>query len=201
MICFWFQARLITCVSCDDACHQYCLFPPILDRNLSRWVCGNCVHKQFDKVIGPTPPPKTNSRSSTPPGNVPILPPVLSPQVSPNRASPEQMDEEVIIEPVDPNIPDASDWSSEQVYQYFARLFPKEAEVFRQQVRFYFWPLKSNLLLPENLSIIHALFVQLILELFVSNLVKFLYSKKNLTCLFIVLFIFCRTLMGLRCCC
>lgn len=37
--------------------------------------------------------------------------------------------------PIDLNIPDAKNWTSEQVYQYFARLFPKEAEVFRQQVK------------------------------------------------------------------
>lgn len=43
------------------------------------------------------------------------------------------MDDDSPRDGIDPNIPDASDWTSEQVYQYFARLFPKEAEVFRQQ--------------------------------------------------------------------
>jgi len=73
------------------------------------------------------------SRSNSP-TNAPILPPVLSPQVSPARGSSEQMEEEGLKGPIDPNIPDARNWTSEQVYQYFARLFPKEAEVFRQQV-------------------------------------------------------------------
>lgn len=73
------------------------------------------------------------SRPDTP-SNPPVLPPVLSPQVSPARASSDQMEEDSPRDGIDPNIPDASDWTSEQVYQYFARLFPKEAEVFRQQV-------------------------------------------------------------------
>lgn len=60
-------------------------------------------------------------------------PPVLSPQVSPARIS-DQMEDDTPKDKIDPNIPDASDWTSEQVYQYFARLFPKEAEVFRNQV-------------------------------------------------------------------
>lgn len=73
------------------------------------------------------------SRPDTP-SNPPVLPPVLSPQVSPARGSSDQMEDDSPRDGIDPNIPDASDWTSEQVYQYFARLFPKEAEVFRQQV-------------------------------------------------------------------
>lgn len=61
------------------------------------------------------------------------MPAHLSPQVSPTRNGPENMDDENSGE-IDPNIPDASDWTTEQVYQYFARLFPKEAEIFRIQV-------------------------------------------------------------------
>lgn len=44
------------------------------------------------------------------------------------------MEDDISGDGIDPNIPDASDWTSEQVYQYFARLFPKEAEIFRHQV-------------------------------------------------------------------
>jgi len=59
----------------------------------------------------------------------------LSPQVSPTRGSSDQMEDDGPKGPIDLNIPDARNWTAEQVYQYFARLFPKEAEVFRQQVR------------------------------------------------------------------
>ena len=61
---------------------------------------------------------------------------VASPPVSPRRNSSEHIDDDrdSAKDIIDPNIPDVTDWSSEQVYQYFARLFPKDAEVFRQQV-------------------------------------------------------------------
>jgi hypothetical protein len=35
---------------------------------------------------------------------------------------------------IDPSIPDATNWSAEEVYQYFAQYFPKEANIFREQV-------------------------------------------------------------------
>jgi hypothetical protein len=34
---------------------------------------------------------------------------------------------------IDPSIPDATNWSAEEVYQYFAQYFPKEANIFREQ--------------------------------------------------------------------
>lgn len=46
---------------------------------------------------------------------------------------------------IDPSIPDATNWSAEEVYQYFAQYFPKEANIFREQVgcsegrRGWFW--------------------------------------------------------------
>lgn len=63
-----------------------------------------------------------------------ISPPVLNTQVSPSRNSSELIKDEIPREEIDPNIPDASDWTYEKVCQYFARLFPKEAEIFRTQV-------------------------------------------------------------------
>lgn len=64
---------------------------------------------------------------------LPSTPTVPSPRVSPSHNQSDNMDDETPAE-IDPNIPDASDWTTEQVYQYFARLFPKEAEIFRVQV-------------------------------------------------------------------
>ena len=57
------------------------------------------------------------------------------------------MDEDSARDAIDPNIPDASDWTSEQVYQYFARLFPKEAEIFRIQVNMSPYSFFSNILI------------------------------------------------------
>lgn len=124
----------MTCYICDEAYHYSCHVPRIPSaKSNSKWQCNDCSQKSYKiKVVQ-----SSNISVSRPetPSNAPALPPVLSPQVSPNRASPEQMEdgEPGTRDGIDPNIPDASDWTSEQVYQYFARLFPKEAEVFRVQ--------------------------------------------------------------------
>ncbi|KOX69979.1 Zinc finger protein ubi-d4 [Melipona quadrifasciata] len=124
---------LATCFTCDEAYHYYCHTPRIiLPKSNSKWQCNDCVQKQYKTNINQN----INLATSRPdtPSNPPVLPPVLSPQVSPARGSSDQMEDDSPRDGIDPNIPDASDWTSEQVYQYFARLFPKEAEVFRQQI-------------------------------------------------------------------
>ena len=77
----------------------------------------------------------------SPPSGVPqVMPPILSPQVSPPRSDSEEKSNEVAPQKdhaIDPNIPDATDWTTEQVYQYFYRLFPKEADTFRHHVRIF----------------------------------------------------------------
>ncbi|XP_026828959.1 polycomb protein Scm isoform X3 [Ooceraea biroi] len=129
---------LVTCFGCDEAYHYFCHASRVtISKSNSKWYCNECTQKQQCKTNdnGNQNGNSMNgvSRSNSP-TNAPILPPVLSPQVSPARASSEQMEEEGLRgQPIDPNIPDARNWTSEQVYQYFARLFPKEAEVFRQQ--------------------------------------------------------------------
>lgn len=123
---------LATCFTCDEAYHYYCHTPRIIiPKSNSKWQCNDCNQKQYKTSINQNISLVT-SRPDTP-SNPPVLPPVLSPQVSPARGSSDQMDDDSPRDGIDPNIPDASDWTSEQVYQYFARLFPKEAEVFRQQ--------------------------------------------------------------------
>ncbi|CAD6237058.1 GSCOCG00002118001-RA-CDS [Cotesia congregata] len=145
---------LLTCYTCDDAYHYSCHTPRVI-RSGSKWQCCECKPQPSKTVTTVVPTASTalttNStasttptasittpaaapRSETPP-QTPTLPPVLSPQVSPSRESLEAIEDETIPRDsvIDPNIPDASDWTSEQVYQYFARLFPKEAEVFRMQ--------------------------------------------------------------------
>lgn len=132
------QGPLATCFTCDDAYHYYCHTPRIIiPKSNSKWQCNDCVQKQYKTNINQNINLVT-SRPDTP-SNPPVLPPVLSPQVSPARVSSDQMEDDGPRDGIDPNIPDASNWSSEQVYQYFARLFPKEAEVFRQQVLFFYF--------------------------------------------------------------
>lgn len=128
-----FQGPLVTCFSCDEAYHYQCHIPHITaSKSNSKWCCNDCLQKQHKANINQN----SNLIASRPdsPSNTPVLPPVLSPQVSPARGSSDVMEDDVSKDGIDPNIPDATDWTCEQVYQYFARLFPKEAEVLRQQV-------------------------------------------------------------------
>lgn len=126
----------MTCFSCDDAYHYFCHTSRVtIPKSSSKWYCNECAQKQQCKVNDIQNANLVNGTSRPDsPSNAPILPPVLSPQVSPTRGSSDQMEDDGPKGPIDPNIPDARSWTSEQVYQYFARLFPKEAEVFRQQV-------------------------------------------------------------------
>lgn len=68
-------------------------------------------------------------------------PPLLSPQMHNGNHSPSNMSDSQSLkdldfeENFDPTIPDASNWTSNEVYQYFLRMFPEEAKVFKEQVR------------------------------------------------------------------
>lgn len=147
---------------CDDAYHHSCHTPKIPSKASTKWKCCHCSdkyhsdkpekassknkeHKELKEPLLTIIPPRPDT-----PTNPSNQPPVLSPQVSPSRSLIDQIDEDLVTrETIDPNIPDASDWTTEQVYQYFARLFgPKEAEVFRVQVRpksfLYFFHANNN---------------------------------------------------------
>lgn len=92
------------------------------------------------------PSPGPNSGRSTPfsLSHSPASPnpPALSPQPNCNgniQSSPEESkyappDDYETEEQFDPSIPDASNWTPEDVYNYFLPLFPNEAIVFKEQV-------------------------------------------------------------------
>ncbi|XP_077266308.1 L(3)mbt interactor in ovarian somatic cells isoform X1 [Temnothorax americanus] len=125
---------LVTCYSCDDAYHYFCHTSRVTIKSNSKWYCNECAQKQRCKTTDGQNANSVNGTSRPDsPSSTTVLPPVLSPQVSPTRGSSDQMEDDGPKGPIDLNIPDARCWTSEQVYQYFARLFPKEAEVFRQQ--------------------------------------------------------------------
>ncbi|XP_014479631.1 PREDICTED: polycomb protein Scm-like isoform X2 [Dinoponera quadriceps] len=138
------QEALVACRDCTVRAHPSCIYSPeeMLQKANSNWQCERCKSctvccetsdaKQYKANIVSQNANSINTSRPNTPSNTPVLPPVLSPQVSPARGS-DHMEDDAPRDKIDPNIPDASDWSSEQVYQYFARLFPKEAEVFRHQ--------------------------------------------------------------------
>lgn len=146
----------MTCFNCDDAYHYYCHTPRVTTPKAnSKWYCNDCLQKQYKtNVVSQNVNSINTSRPNTP-SNTPVLPPVLSPQVSPARGS-DQMEDDSPRDKIDPNIPDASDWTSEQVYQYFARLFPKEAEVFRHQVSVQLLvSIRANIMLKLKNELMH----------------------------------------------
>lgn len=157
------SGNLVSCINCNDAYHNSCHVPKIPSKSSTKWKCGHCSDKFNDKpektdkllknkeqkdtkdikdkeikdlkLMKELKEPLLSIITSRPdtPTNPSTLPPVLSPQVSPSRSLVDGIDL-LSRDTIDPNIPDASDWTSEQVYQYFARLFgPKEVEVFRNQ--------------------------------------------------------------------
>ena len=102
-----------------------------------------------------SPPHSMYSGNSTPVHSRSVTPlpspivPALSPQmqhvnrisnnVSPfsikSESSPSIKEELEIEENIDLSIPDATDWSYDDVYEYFLQYFPNEAKVFKEQVR------------------------------------------------------------------
>ncbi|XP_048512812.1 uncharacterized protein LOC105687175 isoform X2 [Athalia rosae] len=127
------QERLVACRDCTVRAHPSCIYSPeeLIHKLDSSWQCGRCKSCTVCSETSDASFSSIMSRPITPP-HPSILPPVLSPQVSPARGSMDHIEDDGPRDGIDPNIPDATDWTSEQVYQYFARLFPKEAEVFRQ---------------------------------------------------------------------
>lgn len=91
-------------------------------------------------------PSQSNSVSgrSTPSDSPPMSPspPVSSPQTKNRLETPDgdaqsdsnsTKDSEPEDPNIDPSIPDATHWTPDEVYQYFAQFFPEEAKVFKEQ--------------------------------------------------------------------
>ncbi|XP_017771811.1 PREDICTED: uncharacterized protein LOC108559155 isoform X5 [Nicrophorus vespilloides] len=97
--------------------------------------CRECSNKDVSR--GTTP---TNFQSAP----VSPTPPTLSPQTTQNgrrhtltdsdsKSETHSIKEEELEENIDPSIPDATNWSPEDVYEYFYQYFPDEAIVFKEQ--------------------------------------------------------------------
>lgn len=158
---------MVTCYVCSDTYHHLCHTPKVTGAK-SKWHCRDCNPKNSKQAAQPNSNSSWINNSSDSQSNIiHALPPVLSPQVSPNR---DPIDEDFPKDAIDPNIPDASDWTSEQVYQYFARLFPKEAEIFRSQVS------KSIQILIDSLKSNKLLFY------FSGNRWPFSFAFKTIRC-------------------
>ncbi|XP_058800720.1 uncharacterized protein LOC131669681 [Phymastichus coffea] len=127
---------LVTCYNCDDAYHISCHTPRI-PISKSKWYCSPCNQKHHFKSSSHNSSSNNNysnnNNTSEHKSNNTTTATIsrIITQVSPVRRSLEHPEEEE--EAIDPNIPDASDWSIEQVFQYFYRYFPHESKIFKTE--------------------------------------------------------------------
>lgn len=115
------QGVLTVCTICSDAYHALCHSPRIPERLKAwdQWECNNCLESR-PTVVGS---PAIINRSS------PTIDPFLKPHEI-DRSSAKAADET----PIDTKIPDISDWTSSDVYDYFMEHFPEAAPILKQQV-------------------------------------------------------------------
>lgn len=152
--------NLTICSVCADAYHATCHSPAIPEkfRSSTKWVCQNChmpeeleinkiqsnmtfhrktssVHDDFSSESLSEVPDYTPvvSRQSSPSLRQHSPVPLPNGHISPNGSeSPSNRDSDEDPN-IDPSIPDATHWTPDEVYQYFARFFPDEAKVFKEQ--------------------------------------------------------------------
>ncbi|GLH08220.1 Supporter of activation of yellow protein [Gryllus bimaculatus] len=106
--------QLVTCWGCGDGWHPTCHYPEILERaNGSKWYCFRCL---------PSKPKNVNGTSDSPaPDAIPISYPASASVTSCD--SDDQIDE---------CIPDASEWTVDEVSRYLANQgYPEEAAIFK----------------------------------------------------------------------
>ncbi|XP_056645491.1 uncharacterized protein LOC130450848 [Diorhabda sublineata] len=151
--------NLTVCSVCADGYHASCHQPRIIEkiRNGQKWLCINCQMPDELKInqiqanvnsfsrksnSDNNDISSSNSDDSSPSYNSSLspTPPRLSPQTG-GRDSPDadaQSDsqsnkEDDEDENIDTSIPDATHWSADEVYEYFAQYFPEEAKIFKEQ--------------------------------------------------------------------
>lgn len=125
-----FQGTLTVCSICSDAYHALCHTPRIPERHKAwdQWECNNCVESRPTVVGSPAIIPNSieyNKKSSPP------IDPFLNPHEL-DRATTKLTEEA----PIDPSIPDISDWNVDDVYEYFTEHFPEAAPILREQVNY-----------------------------------------------------------------
>ncbi len=132
--------QMLFCDACDLGYHMPCHRPPVRAKPTGKWVCYKCssnnkvpngvpYHYSLDgDLSGYMPAPLTTQAVA------PRLPlPQLHPAQPGGAAAPANWEEF----PVDPTVPDVTEWAPQQITAYFsAQGFPRHlAEVFQKEVR------------------------------------------------------------------
>lgn len=111
---------LVICWGCGDGWHPYCHSPEVIDKtNGTKWHCFRCVSGKLKNGV--------NGLSNTSPHASPM--PDASASSYPASASVTSCDSD---DQVDECIPDASEWTVDQVSSYFSgQGYPEEAAIFK----------------------------------------------------------------------
>ncbi|CAG9560563.1 unnamed protein product [Danaus chrysippus] len=117
---------LTVCSICSDSYHALCHTPRIPERLKAwdQWECNNCLESRPSAAASPGIPNNieyTGKDSSS-------IDPFLKPHEL-DRA-PTKLNNEV---PIDPKIPDISNWNVDDVYEYFKQHFPEAAPILKEQ--------------------------------------------------------------------
>lgn len=116
---------MTVCSICSDAYHALCHNPRIPERLKAwdQWECNNCLDSRPTVVGSPVIIPTAEYSNS------PTVDPFLKPHEL-DRA-PSKIDDDT---PIDPTIPDISNWTTDDVYEYFLKDHPEAAPILRDQV-------------------------------------------------------------------
>lgn len=118
---------LTVCSICSDAYHALCHSPRIPERLKAwdQWECNNCLESRPTVVGSPAimrGSMEYNAQSS------PSVDPFLKPHEL-DRA-PSKLADDL---PIDPSIPDISNWTTDDVFEYFTKYLPEAAPILKEQ--------------------------------------------------------------------
>ncbi|CAH2075373.1 unnamed protein product, partial [Iphiclides podalirius] len=116
---------LTVCNICSDAYHALCHTPRIPERLKAwdQWECNNCLESRPTIVGSPAIVPSTidyNSESST-----------VDPFLKPHEL--DRAPTKLVDVPIDPSIPDITNWTTEDVHSYFMEHYPEAAPILKEQ--------------------------------------------------------------------
>lgn len=95
-----------------------------------QWECNNCLESHPTIIGSPAIIPRSNESNEH---SAPNTPPPVDPFLKPHELdrAPSKLGEDV---PIDTSIPDITNWTTEEVFEYFSEHHPEAAPILRDQV-------------------------------------------------------------------
>lgn len=115
------------CSICSDAYHALCHNPRIPERLKAwdQWECNNCLDSR-PAVVGS---PAIRCSMEYTAQSSPSVDPFLKPHEL-DRA-PSKLENL----PIDPSIPDITNWTTDDAFEYFSKYLPEAAPILKEQVQ------------------------------------------------------------------